>query len=254
MMPAAKVVLTSYKAAREFISRGRLPYSSSDPRICRPVRSWGLLRESDNDTLTLSIRAHDDILRFRPDNTIEFIMPERTLSSCAMTIGDPFYKVCRVTFTNRGTHKYSVISKTKEVQYYEGLVMDCETREFTNAMAEVVNEEKRKAYLKAIKDYRYMLAVRAKMGMYDNAWRDPAIYRADLPYMVKTILTKDLTEMQYPPIVISLFLFHGGRHKSKDVVTGFDKIIKAEDRTLRRAYGVYEHRAADSSGTGVAAP
>jgi hypothetical protein len=147
----------------------------------------------------------------------------------------------------------SGVSKTKEVQYYEGLVMDCETREFTNAMAEVINEEKRKAYLKAIKDYRYMLAVRAKMGMYDNAWRDPAIYRADLPYMVKTLLTKDLTEMQYPPTVISLFLFHGGRHKSKDVVTGFDKIIKAEDRTLRRAYGVYEHRAADPSGTGVAA-
>jgi hypothetical protein len=60
--------------------------------------------------------------------------------------------------------------------------------------------------------------------------------------------------MQYPSIVISLFLFHGGRFKSKDVVAGFDKIIKAEDRTLRRAYGVYEHRAADSSGTGVAAP
>lgn len=182
--------LTSYTQAKTFFERGRTPDKG------RHLKNWARLHAVplEGGSVAYEVRASSaPIVRFLPDNTLEFVCDMQTARSNSITLSQalqravPFYWIRVATGRYRVQHimqmKYTESSynaehwyedghelRTKAPEFFEGIKFNLDTGECLNRQPDLldnVNPKVRAEWLRDLKAFKKQVAVRAKVGAFD---------------------------------------------------------------------------------------
>lgn len=182
--------LKTYADAKTFFERGRTPDKG------RHLKNWARLHATplEDGSVAYDVRANGKgIVRFLPDNTLEFICSPLTARETSITLSQalqravPFYWIRVATGRYRVQHikqmKYNESQsptghwwedghdlRTRAPEFFEGIKFNLDTGECLNRKADILTQvipEKRKEWLSDLRKFKKQVKIRAKMGVFD---------------------------------------------------------------------------------------
>jgi hypothetical protein len=183
--------IKTYDDAKAFFAKCRTPDKG------RHLKNWARLHPVtlEDGTTAYEVRANGKgIVRFLPDNTLEFVCNSLTARETSITLSQalqravPFYWIRIATGRYRVEHikqmKYNESQsptghwwedgqhlRTKAPEFFEGIKFDLTTGECLNRKPDILTQvipEKRKAWLSDLRKFKKQVKIRAKMGVFDS--------------------------------------------------------------------------------------
>lgn len=182
--------LRTYDEAKNFFARGRTPDKG------RHLKGWARVHavNLDDGQVAYEVRGNGKpIVRFLPDNTLEFVCTPLVARETSITLSQalqravPFYWIRVATGRYRVQHikqmKYNESKhpeghwwedgqhlRTKAPEFFQGIKFNLDTGECLNRkpdLIENINTDMRKKWLSDLRKFKKQIAVRVKMGVFD---------------------------------------------------------------------------------------
>ena len=235
------------KSIREYTMEGRWPST-----LGRPYRSFARLFARDEKVEVHVHKTH--VLNVYPDDAVEFVATTRDILGVAVTLSGSLPRVLPIEFINFDTKRYRVrgrnnrmswleASRTQQ-EYFQHLRLNLKTGEIINPkdMSPIVNDDKRKAWIRNLKAYRQRLRTMAKIGVFDNmapASRHGWMGQENIKRLAEAIMAMDFSEE-----VLELLANATGRWKYRNQTMGdavmdvFNSTLQNNSREMRLHLGV----------------
>jgi len=251
-----------------------------NPEKGRPVMSWARMFKVDSN---YELRFGKDVVGvFTPDNKFTFKLSAQQARNCSITLSQALGRAIPFLWYRKATGRYVVkptpqykeyqdnggdtyaweyFQKIEGYEVFDGLQFDLNTYKPTNAkppIGDIINPEKRKEWLRALKKFKRSVHVRAKLGVVDTlikevyAERQGAKSRHDweMPdwntpmwqdVLYQALSSGELTTDLLKGIVKSV---HTGYYQTTisvpDVLKQCDHICTTYSVDMRRRFGVFE--------------
>lgn len=182
--------LTSYDQAKAFFDKCRTPDKG------RHLKGWARLHpvQLEGGGTAYEVRASSSpIVRFLPDNTLEFVCDMQTARANSITLSQALQRAVPFYWSRIATGRYRVEHikqmkfnestcpnghwwedgnhlRTKAPEFFEGIKFDLNTGECLNRQPDLldnVNPKVRAEWLRDLKAFKKQVAVRAKVGAFD---------------------------------------------------------------------------------------
>lgn len=270
--------VTDYRSVKAYFERARFPDKG------KPLRSWARIFKDGTDYIVKGWQG--ELCRFKPNNTVVFTATTEEIwrSSCTLTgslhraipftiirIAKGRYRVAHIEevissaeYTDTGKGAYQYIDwwkwlKKDAPEYFQGIAFNLETGECLNRRADdklISIPEKRKEWLRALREFKKGIKVRAKMNVFEGiadivATEGKTGYydRPDWSHGEhKELLFTSIRDAQYPQeLLIGITKTHRpdyswtwAKPSPAEVVVATDKICNTYSVELRRQFGVFE--------------
>jgi hypothetical protein len=172
----------------------RLFDTAKDKQNGKPLLSFGRLHK-DGDAYVINIRS-TPIARLTPDNVLEYTASVEQYRAYHSTISMSLHNVIPVQSMRVGSNKYRVAHKkwigwtvqkwgattnnwerlrNEAQEYFKGAKIDMVSGDYVNPrpdMTQTVVPEKRKTWLRSLRNFKNGLKVRQKLGVFDGLVND----------------------------------------------------------------------------------
>lgn len=252
----------SYAACEEFFAKARYKERG------RPVNSWCRMYREGNDYVLHVYSA--PAIRITPDNTLVFELSVSQVCRFGMSLA---YLGRVIPFVTRriGNNRYSVRviadynapQNIDPPEYFEGIAFNLDTLDCVNRgndQTKEINAEKRREWLRTVKQYRKGLQLRAKIGALDTIintvraeaaiargwdWRYPDWAEPSHIYsLVDAMQADDYSQEILTSLIQSVPSLTGSYAvqdiNSQSVIKTYNYLIKTHSVQLRRAFGVFD--------------
>jgi hypothetical protein len=180
--------LKSYADVYAWFKKARSPEKG------RPYASWALVKRDyaapsldpsvpRMPSFTVIVKG-TPVCRITPDNKLTMIVNAHEGSLIAQTLSQSLHGMLPISWTRVGVKRYRITptgsleaseswwkSCKEGPELFNGLRLDLNTHEFTNAKADMskrIDSDARKVWLRAIKTFKHDMALRAKMSVFDG--------------------------------------------------------------------------------------
>jgi len=268
-----EATVTDYKSVKAFFERARFPDKG------KPLRSWARIHKDGDDYVVKTWNT--TLCRFKPNNTVEFTAtPEEVWhNSCTLTgsmhraipfatlrIAKGRYRLAHVREIDankteypdhQGFYNWWDWLKKEAPEYFQGITFDLATHKCLNRRPDdklIAIPEKRKVWLRALREFKKGIKVRAKMNVFegisdsieqgDNLRFTPDWSHGDY----KELLFTSIRDGEFPQELLtginrtyrSEYSWNWSRPSPKDIITITDKICNTYSVELRRQFGVFK--------------
>ena len=244
----------SYSDVALWYARGR------DPVKGRRVGGWGLMQRIDG-AFVLHI-CREPVLRITPDNVLTFMVDGESGRRFSNTLSMTLHKAVPLVWERVGMRRYRVGGRLNNGDYpgpelFNGLQYNLATNMWLNAkpdLADRVDNEARKEWLKLLRAFKNGIKVRIKVGVMDGvAAQLSKGHKFDARYPDwdsdewRDMLYQSICEGKYPTELMAGFVLTAHRYRwrqyeppSHSVMTNaVETLLKRMDIPLRKKFGVF---------------
>ena len=269
--------VTDYKSIKAYFERARTPDKG------KPLRSWARIFKDGADYYVKNWGS--ELCRFKPNNTVVFTATTEEVWHSSNTLVSalhramPFAMVRIAKGRYRIAHNEEVIKNAKEStrsecytrsewytwlkkeapEYFQGITFNLKTGECLNRRPDdklIPIPEKRKEWLRALREFKKGIKVRAKMNVFEGI-SDIVATGGNIGYydrpdwshgIYKELLFTSIRDAKYPQELLKgIAKTHRPDHSWQwtrpspaEVITAANKICNTYSVELRRQFGVFE--------------
>jgi hypothetical protein len=269
--------VTDYKSIKAHFERARTPDKG------KPLRAWARIFKDGDDYYVKNWGS--ELCRFKPNNTVVFTATTEEVWSSSNTLVSALHRAMPLTMIRiakgryRIAHNEQVIKNAEEKgasssyhyidwwkwlkkdapEYFQGIAFDLKTGECLNRRPDdklIPIPEKRKEWLRALREFKKGIKVRAKMNVFDGIsdivsteGKHGYYDRPDWSFGThKELLFTSIRDAKYPQELLKgITKTHRADHSWQwtrpspaEIVVATNKICNNYSVELRRQFGVFE--------------
>lgn len=239
-------MLRTYKAARAFTKRARSRTEG------RPLNSRGWRILDEGDACAVWLHGHR-VGRYLPDDTFEFTLTEDALHRVSASLSATAYVNTPFAFKRLGVGRYRVSNypHSDGPEYFPGLTYDLADDQWLNARPDAhtnVNQEARKEWLKASREWKYAVKTLARLGVLERIepMRGTHSYApgglksaAGLDKLYKIVSDRDVSSEALSWLRAMTYTYNPS---SEEVYAAFVRVLEHHSFELRKRFGVFGER------------
>lgn len=262
-----QALVTDYKSIKAFFERARFPDKG------KPLRSWARIFKEGDDYIVKTWNT--TLCRFKPNNTVEFTATPEEIWHNSNTLSGALHRAIPMMIARIAKGRYRIAHTTEVAEnikekytwwhwvgkeapeYFQGITFDLKTHKCLNRRPDdklVPIPEKRKEWLRALREFKKGIKVRAKMNVFEGI-SDSIEQGGNIRFTpdwshgdYKELLFTSIRDGEFPQELLTGinrtyrpgYSWNWSRPSPIDIIATTDKICNTYSVELRRQFGVFE--------------